>query len=89
MQLSPPFSTGEAAAQSSQVAFPELPWSIAVHSEEKFIMCHPNAPITRPETGNIFKSEYLQVSSQEQLCCYLLAKREMIASCLLSARWAK
>lgn len=69
------FSTAEAApagAGSSCVAFPELPQSIAVHTEEKFVMCCPNGPVTRP--GNVVKSECLQVSSQEQLCRYHSAK---------------
>jgi len=56
MQPLPPFSTGEVAG-SSWVAFPELPQSTAEHSEEKFIMCCPNASVTRPEPGNVFKSE--------------------------------
>lgn len=72
MQPSPPLWAGEgAAAGSSQVAFPELPWSSATHSEDKYIMCHPDAAAMWPNTGNIFKFECLQVSSQEQLCHYL------------------
>lgn len=58
---------------SSRVAFPELPWSTAVHSEEKFVMCSSNAPVTGPAIRNIFGSQYFQISCQEQLCCHLLA----------------
>lgn len=90
MQPSPPQWAGEgAAAGSSQVALPELSWSTAKHSEDKYTMCCPNATAMWPNTGNIFKFACLQVSSQKQLCHCLLANREMTVYCLLSARWAK
>lgn len=51
--LSPLWAGERAAAGSSQVAFPELPWSTVTHSEDKYILCCPDATAMWPNAGNI------------------------------------